>query len=143
ASVAPDFPGPRLAAVGVARRVVTDLGAGVGLPPGAVDECDVGQVGTIPGIGGGTDDDVRAAHVVIVDEGTKLAAKLPAGVARAREGFCRAGAAAERHELVGRAEVFLCDAADSVRRVPRGAWKFVRKPFGTPVYPRAVCVEHP
>src|SRR5687768_1234605 len=127
ASVAPDFPRPRLAAVWVSRRVVTDLNAGVVLPPSAVDECDVRPVGEIPRVGGRIDDDVRAGHVVVVDEGAKLAAQLPTGVASARERFCRTGAAAQRHELLAGAEVPFRDAADSLGRVTHDAREFIRE----------------
>ena len=94
-SVSPNLPGLRLAAVRDPRSVVTDLSAGFVLPPGAMNERDVGPIGEIPRVGGSIDDNVRATDVVIVDEGAERASELPSGVAGARECFRRTGAAAE------------------------------------------------
>jgi hypothetical protein len=137
APVAHDFPRSRLASVRETRRAGANLAQGVVLPSSGVNEGDIRPVGAVPGVGGCIDDSLRVAHSVVVDVRAKRAAKLPACIRGACERRPCAAAAAERHQLVLRAEVLLRDPANAFRCITHRAWKFSL----TSVRPSAV-VEH-
>src|SRR6185369_4391206 len=100
AAVATDIPRLRLARLRVTRRARTDLRNRLVLPSRAVDECDVGPVGAVPGIGGRVDDAHRVADAVVVDQRAERATELPSRVVGAGERRSPAAAEAQRDELV-------------------------------------------
>ena len=113
------------------------------LPSRAVDECDVGPIGAVLGVGGRIDDPHRVADAMVVDQRAERAAKLPSGVGGAGKcGASRAGEA-ERHQLIFRAEIRLRDPANPFRRVVHRAGELKRLSLGAAVDPGAVVEDHP
>ena len=108
-----------------------------------MDKRDVGPIGAVPRVGGGIDDAVRVADVMVVDQRAERAAELPTGIRGARERRPRSAAKPQRDQLIFRIEVCFRDPADPLRRVVHGAGNFVREALGAPVGPPAVVENHP
>src|SRR4029450_5121716 len=97
---------------------------GLCVPGGGGTAVHLGTVGAVPGVGGCIDDSLRVAHRMVVNVRTERAAKLPARIRGAWEGRSCAAAAAERPQLVLRAEVLRRDPAYAFRCITHRARKF-------------------